>query len=131
MYFFKVAPGMCLGRIFIMPGHFAIFKNAKMILPFESIEFPHAHELTFVAPRDEMVAESLRLQICDERGNFFGARDFSEHEMLPTVMMEDAQLDERVADAEKIWRDAAPEQIFYLPPRIRRIRDHGAWNVGI
>jgi len=82
---------MSLWGIFIMPAHFAVAKDAKMILPLKTFKLSDAHDLVVIFPCNEMVGKPITFKIFQKIIEVPARRNFSDHERLPTLMMKDVE----------------------------------------
>ena len=110
---------MAFGRIFVMPAHFPVFKNAQVVLEFEILHVPQARDLAMIIPCGEVIAESLIDHMRYEFLERLIGSKRAEHERLApsrivVALATEAEPQPRIAHERMIGRIQVPEEIFDL-----------------
>src|SRR5271170_1538665 len=113
-------PRVCFRSVFIMTANFAIAKNPKMILPFETFQFSDAHDLVVVFPRNEMISKPLYVEIRQKAIGGPARGEGADHKRLPTLVMDNVKRKQQIVTKKIARRDGLPKDIFNpIPEAIR------------
>jgi len=126
----EMPDGMRLRRAFVVSPHLAVLEDLQVVLMRKAIQPPQADDLSLIHPRDEVIAETLPLQIGEEALEVGPARDPSERPILSRGVRNNAGLKDR-PDGWPCIRKRAPKVILELPPHAVRKRHFRSGNSGL
>lgn len=119
----QVPDGAVLRRILVMAAHFAIGKYAHMVLVFESLGPPEAHDLVGVFPCDEVIPETLLLhEIGDELADRARGVEHADEEILAPLMSHKAEHERDISHIGMERGVETPEPVLYPVKQLLRIR---------
>src|SRR5665213_932967 len=107
---------MTFRGMLVMTTHFPILKDAQMILIFEIRYISQAHDLPFIFPRYEMVAEPFGKHVRDELLYRDPGSQFAQDVRLTALriaMSNDAERERRISYEWMKGRIKSPEYILH------------------